>query len=408
MSPKLITDILIVGAGPAGLSAARSAAETGLSVLVLEKSLEVGYPIHTSGGSWTRELREFGIPEHFLHLIHEHEFISSNSRAAFHYGFPEICVIDIRGVYQHLAVQASLAGAEILTNTLVKEPLIEQGKLCGARAVRNGQQLEVRAKLVIDASGLGAVLGRPLGLSRKVESFGNGAEYELIAPNWQQDKTVILLGSGYLPTGYAWVIPCGGQRVRVGFGVISPQCRANPLELLERFIRGGSETARQLQPVSIIETHLGSVPNSGYAEKTFADNLLIAGDSAGQVLGIAGEGIRLALEIGRLAGETAARAIRKNNTSANFLQSYETAWKKRFARSIEINARMNAILRNYSDAQWDKAVNILKDVDPAVVVALMKGYFDLNLVKLILTKNPGLFTYNAMKIIRKAITDRLQ
>lgn len=396
-------DIIIAGGGPAGLAAAKASANKGLHVLVLEKSREIGYPVHTSGGSWTRELKELGIPDQYIHPIHRLEFISKSAHASFHYDQPEICIIDVRAVYQHLAEQAALSGAEILTNTTVQEAILEAGKICGVKAVRNGIPVEFKARLVIDASGFGGVIARQMGLAKPVTSYGNGAEYEIVTKGWQQDKTTILLGSDFLPVGYAWLFPYGENRVRVGFGIIAPGCKDNPLKLLENFINSDHPVAQKLRPYSIMETHLGCVPNSGYIDKSFADNLLIAGDSAGQVLGIAGEGIRLALDIGRMAGETAALSLSENDTSAAFLRSYETSWKTKFARSIEINARLNQIIRNYKDAQWDKAVTILNEVDPAIVLALMKGSFDLKLLSLIMTHNPGLFAYNAMKIIRKAI-----
>jgi len=396
-------DVLIAGGGPAGLAAAKTSAAKGLRVLVLEKSRETGYPVHTSGGSWTPELKALGIPDQFIHPIHNLEFISKSSHASFHYDQPEICIIEVRAVYQHLAEQAALAGATILTNTTVREALLDNGKICGVRAVRNGFPTEFKARLVIEASGFGGVLARHMGLAKPLESFGNGAEYEIVTQGWQQDKTTILLGSDFLPVGYAWLFPYGENRVRVGFGVISPICKENPLHLLDKFLSSEHPVAQQIKPFSIIETHLGSVPNSGFIAQSYSDNLLIAGDAAGQVLGIAGEGIRLALDIGAMAGETAAQALSENDTSAHFLKRYEALWKRKYARSIELNARLNQIIRHYKDAQWDKAVSVLNEVDPAIVLALMKGNFDLKLLSLILTKNPGLLAYSAMKMIRKAI-----
>lgn len=397
-------DVIVAGGGPAGLTAAKAAAERGLSVLLLEKSLEIGYPVHTSGGSWIKELREFGIPDRFIHPIRTLEVISSQAQASFDYSPAEICFIDTRAVYQFLAEQAALAGALIYTNTTVIAPLLEDGCLCGVKAVRNGVPVEFKAGLVIDASGFSSVIARGLGLRKPPSGYGKGAEYEIITSGWQQDKSAILLGPTFVPNGYAWVFPYGDHRVRVGFGVIAPQCKTEPLLFMERFLDSDHPIARQLRPYSILETHFGSVPNTGYITPSFADNLLIAGDAAGQVLAVSEEGIRLALEIGTMAGKTAAEAILKGDTSAAFLQKYETRWKKKFARSIELNAKLNAILINYSDAQWDRAVSLIKDVDPAIILALMKGNFDLELVRLILTRNPGLLAHNSIKLIKKAIT----
>lgn len=404
MTEILRSDVLIIGGGPAGLAAAKAASDGTLRVTVLEKSLEIGYPIHTSGGSWTRELRALGVPEQYIHPIRTLQFISSGNEASFDYDFPEICVIDIRAVYQNWAEQASLQGAVIHTNTLAQELLYEEGKLCGVKAVRNGNPIIYKAKVLIDASGFSALVARQSGLSSPSQSYGKGAEYEIVTKSWSQDKTAILLGSAFTPVGYGWVFPYGKHRVRVGVGVLAPYSKAEPMPLLEAFLAGSHPLAQKLQPYSILETHFGSVPNSGYIAKSYADNLLIAGDAAGQVLGLAGEGIRLAYEIGMMAGQTAAEAIAHGDTSEQQLARYETLWKKKFARSIDLNARLNGIVSSYTDAQWDRALDILKDVDPEIVLALMKGYFDLRLVKLILSRNPGLFAHNAMKIIRKAVT----
>lgn len=399
-------DVIIIGGGPAGLSAAKAAASKGLRVLLLEKSLEIGYPVHTSGGSWTKEMKELGIPEKFIHPIYHLDVLSENSKFTIDYTKPEICIIDIRGVYQYLAEEASLAGVVILTNTIAREPIYTDGKLCGVKAVRNGKLVEFKAKMIIDASGFSSVIVRQIGIEKKNISYGNGAEFEIITNAWQQDKTAIMLGSTFSPVGYAWVFPYGKNRVRVGIGVVAPKCMANPLELLEKFMNSDHEITRQLKPYSIIEVHLGAVPNSGYIEKSYADNLLIAGDSAGQVLGMAGEGIRLALDIGSMAGVTAAKAIVKKDTSEKFLRQYEILWRKKYERSISLNHRINEIITNYSDAKWDKVITIMKEVNSDIILALMKGNFDMKLVSLILTRNPGLFAYGAMKMLRKAVTGK--
>ncbi len=399
-------DVIVIGGGPAGLSAAKAAASKGLSVLLLEKSLEIGYPVHTSGGSWTKELTELGIPNKYIHPIFHLDVLSDNAKFTIDYTKSEICIIDIRGVYQHLAEEASLAGGVILTNTIAREPIYENGKLCGVKAVRNGKLVEYKAKMLIDASGFSSAIVRKMGIEKKNVSYGNGAEYEIITNSWQQDKTAIMLGSTFSPVGYAWVFPYGENRVRVGIGVVAPKSMANPLELLENYMNTNHEITRQLKPYSILEVHLGAVPNSGYIEKSYADNLMIVGDAAGQVLGIAGEGIRLALDIGRMAGETAANAIKEQDTSERFLKQYETLWKKKYGLSINLNHAMNEIITNYSDAKWDKVISIMKDVDPDIILALMKGNFDMKLVSMILTRNPGLFAYNAIKMLRKTISGK--
>ncbi len=56
-------DIVVVGGGPAGLAAAGAAASQGVRVHILERHNEIGYPIHTSGGSWISDMQALSIPE---------------------------------------------------------------------------------------------------------------------------------------------------------------------------------------------------------------------------------------------------------------------------------------------------------------------------------------------------------
>src|SRR5271170_2739038 len=100
---------IVAGGGPAGLSAAEVLARRGHSVLVLEQNHEIGSPIRTSGGSFIDEMDHLGIPAHLCHPISRVRFLSPNNAAVFDYAVPSLCVIDVRGVFQHLAERAIAA-----------------------------------------------------------------------------------------------------------------------------------------------------------------------------------------------------------------------------------------------------------------------------------------------------------
>src|SRR5713226_5396435 len=96
-------DVLIVGGGPAGLAAAEAAGKLGARTIVLERQNEIGYPVHTSGGSWISDMVALGIPERLYHPIEKIYFVTPQKEVLFSYKNPVCCVIDVRGVYQHLA-----------------------------------------------------------------------------------------------------------------------------------------------------------------------------------------------------------------------------------------------------------------------------------------------------------------
>jgi digeranylgeranylglycerophospholipid reductase len=121
-SGTMQTDLIIAGGGPAGLSAAATAARLRCSVLVLEQNHEIGSPIRTSGGSFVDELDALGIPAHLYHPVGRGRFLSPSKSAVFNYPVPKFCVMDVRGVYQFLAERAIEAGGESALRLPLQRP----------------------------------------------------------------------------------------------------------------------------------------------------------------------------------------------------------------------------------------------------------------------------------------------
>ena len=158
--PSEEMDLIVVGAGPGGLMAANRAAELGLRTLLIEKQQEIGYPVHTSGGTYVRDMEELGIPSRYCNQVLKLTFASSHNEAEFVYSRPETCVLDVRGTYQFLAVEAARRGSQIQLGTTVQGALREGNAVVGVSASRFGGNVQLRSKVVIDASGASAVTNR--------------------------------------------------------------------------------------------------------------------------------------------------------------------------------------------------------------------------------------------------------
>jgi len=280
----------------------------------------------------------------------------------------------VRGLYQYLAGIASDAGAEIFVGSRVVRPLMADGEIAGLEVSRHGRPAKISAPLVIDATGVNRVLARKLGIAHAFDRVGVGAEYDLRAPAWPQERVTILFGSSVAPNGYGWIFPHGDHRVRVGVGIIRPDSKADPKEYVEKLLTSPlfrEEFAR----ISRLEYHAGLIPGEPYCRTNVADHFMLAGDAGALISTLLGEGIRFAIDIGRMAGKVAAESVRKGRFDRRFLQRYETNWRRKYKRVFDLGVKINRRLSTYSDEDWDAKIALLSKLSPAAVAAVLKGDF---------------------------------
>jgi digeranylgeranylglycerophospholipid reductase len=378
-------DAIIAGAGPAGLSAAEAIARRGHSVLVLESNHEIGSPIRTSGGSFIEELDALGIPARLYHPISRIRFLSPNHAARYDYEVPRMCVIDVRGVFQHLAERAAVAGARIQLSTAAVSPILEKGAVTGVRTLTKA----LSCRVLLDATGYRSVLLKQAGLDPGFRRFGAGAEYDLVAPHCDQSEALLMVGDQVAPSGYAWVFPWGRQRVRVGVGIIHPDSPAKPDEYLDRFMGNLSRHGVNLNGARPVEHHFGLIPSERFASAFAGNGILGVGDAAGQASSLLGEGIRWAIRAGRMAGEVAGRALDQEDTSRQALQLFEKQWRKEFGANLRLAHRVNQRIARWDDRKWDARMEILKRLSPEQFAEALKTNLTGGWMWRFLAANPG-------------------
>ena len=393
-------DVLIVGGGPAGLAAAEAAGKQNVRVIVLERQNEIGYPVHTSGGSWVSDMQALGIPENLYHPITKVVFVSPNCEVPLDYHPSVACVLDVRGVYQYQAGRAVAAGASLRVRHTVETTILENDRIIGVTAKNHvGERVTFRAALTIDASGFSRHVGVRTGMGNAFHRYGYGAEYDMYAPNYPQDELFLIMGSQFAPRGYAWAFPRGNGRVRLGVGVLHPDCDDDARSYLDSIMHDLPQLSDKFKGASPIEYHTGLFPSEGPVERFSHEGLLLAGDAAGHGSTLVGEGIRFAIYSGQMAGAVAAEAVKAGNTSASFLERFDKQWRARFGRDMDIAYVINKHIANYSDVQWDNALQLMQRLTPNQVAQALRGDFSVGLIMGILARNPGLVASGGKKFL---------
>ncbi len=396
-------DIVVVGGGPAGLSAAWGAARKGVSVAVIEREEAIGQSVRTSGVTWIENTKSIGIPDYYYNKIKSYAFYSPNNYVLKSSSEPHAAVLDVRKTYQFLAYQAANAGTDIFLKTSVTDTLTnEKKKLAGIKASSMKEDLIFHSKLIIDASGFYSIVGKSVGMVSQWRRFGAGAEYEAYVDKIENDTWHLMVGNKYSPAGYAWIFPLGNNKVRIGVGIGKPESQVDATQRLLELLESKPKPINQLGRIVPIEFHYGLIPNEGLRNSLITDNLILVGDSAGQANPLVLEGIRYAIEFGRRAGAIGADAVISGDTSKESLKPYEDSTKKDLSSKLSAAIKVQYRWLGLNDTEWDKELDIINELSVEEFLDFIKADFGLANVLRIAAHHPKLAIRQLFDMIKNA------
>lgn len=396
-------DIVVVGGGPAGLSAAYSAAKGGAKVILFEKDESIAHSIRTSGVSWISEMERLGIPSKFYNPIRNYRFIAPSNDVLITGNVSKSCVLDIRATYQHLAFLAAKEGAQIMVKSNVIDVIKDGHRVAGVKANTPKGKLTVRSTLVIDASGFSTSVGRKAGVAGQWKRYGVGAEYECYCEGIDSTTWFLMVGQKYSEAGYAWLFPLSTSRVRIGVGIGRPESKAEPLENLHKIIEKRFKPLDAIRDGNIqpIELHYGFIPNEGVRHDSIVDGLIMVGDSAGQSNPLVLEGIRYAIEFGRLAGKVGANSLSQNSDRESLLE-YERSWKAKVESKIQSALKVQMRWLALTDEEWDKEIEILRDMTVHEFLDFIKADFSASSMMKLALHHPKMAARQLFSMILKS------
>ena len=396
-------DIAVVGGGPAGLSAAYAAAKAGGKVILLEKDESIAHNIRTSGVTWIDEIEKLGIKSEHYNPIKNYSFISSSNEVTIRGNTPKAGVLNVRSTYQHLAMLAAEAGAEIMVRSRVTNVVTtpEDRRICGLKAKTPKGETVINCKVVIDASGFSSSIGRSLGIVKEWRRYGIGAEYECYCENLDHETWVLMVGTKYSDAGYAWIFPVSKNKARIGVGVGRPESYSDPLQKLNDIIDKKLRPLDEIRKIQPMELHYGFIPNEGPRTPIVYDRLILVGDSAGQSNPLVLEGIRYAIEYGRLAGNIAMKCV-SQECNKEGLEEYEKIWRDKSQAMIKSALRVQKRWISLSDEEWNREIDILREMSVEEFVDFIKAEFTIGKLLKFGLNHPKLATRQLLGLVTRS------
>ena len=345
-------DVLVVGAGPAGAVAAWQAKQAApeLEVVLLERDRAVGSPVRCAEGVGDAGLREFADPdgaEWAARKITRVIFLAPDDTEVKVAERDVGWVLDRTRFDAHLAALAAAEGAAVLVGTEATGMTRAADGRWHVRVTQRGVEEIYRARVVIAADGVEAMVGRWAGIDTRVPArdMESCAQYVLQGIDFDPDAIYLQFGDRIAPGGYAWIFPRGVGSANVGLGLVALKADGrNAREYLDAWV------ARRYPRAARTGFTVGGVIVHTTIKRTYADGVLVAGDAAHMINPLSGGGIVNAMKAGRLAGCTAAAAIREGDTSERRLSSYHKAWMDLLGDDHLKYYRIKQALENLDDA----------------------------------------------------------
>jgi len=354
-----VFDVVVVGAGPAGLMASKKIAEKGSNVLLLEKEKTVGKK------PCGEAVSENGVKDAEAHF--DEKVLLNKITGAHVYAPDESKKIEIFREIEEIG-SGYILDKKRFSEILLDESLKHGTKIrFGTEAVgfrKNGELMkitlkpegEVYSKVVLGCDGFNSIVRKTFFQQEKIELI-SCIQYAMKNCRVEdEDIMKFYFGSNVAPLGYLWVFPKGNGLANVGVGVRKGVAK----DYLDRFIKEHPDVFANAETLNVSGA---PVIVSGQLNKIVQDNIVLCGESAGQVIPLTGAGIHTALVSGRISGEVVVEALEENEYTETKLSEYVNKFNTVYDERIRKSRKALMALEKLSDGDLNKLAELLTGTD---------------------------------------------
>lgn len=292
-------DVIVIGAGLAGLQCARLLGKDGLRVLLVDRKATLADSVHTTGIFVRRTLEDFDLPEDCLGPAVQHVTLYSPARRSLKLEsqHAEFRVGRMAELYEHYLHDARRAGVAWMPGTRYVDYVMCRKKMI-VRLEARGYVRWVETKFLVGADGAQSRVARDLALEQNSEWIVGVEEVFRGVPLEGPPRFHCFLDPKRAPGYLAWVINDGGE-THVGVGGYA--ARFDPLKALESFRASVTPSIVDLSKAERLERRGGRIPVGGVLRRLVTERGLLIGDAAGAVSPLTAGGLDPCMRLSTIA-----------------------------------------------------------------------------------------------------------